>query len=188
MQIQNGASVNLGAITMSLHTGTHADAPYHFKEDGADINQLSLEKFIGPAFVVEVFDSPQIQIEHVRSLDFSRVKRVLFKTKASHLEDSDWDNDFLSLATETAEILGKRGIQLVGMDSPSVDPMKSKTLDTHKMLARYGIVNLENVNLAQVPAGEYQLIALPLKLKGLDASPVRAVLIDMKRLAHFDLP
>lgn len=188
MQIQNGASVNLGAITLSVHTGTHADAPYHFMEDGVQISQLALEKFIGPAFVVEVRDAPQIKPEHVRSLDFSHVKRALFKTKASYLEDPLWDNDFISLATETAEFLGKQGVQLVGMDSPSVDPMTSKTLDTHKMLARYGIVNLENLNLAQVSTGEYQLIALPLKLKGLDASPVRAVLIDEAKSTHFDLP
>ncbi|OGF53106.1 MAG: arylformamidase [Candidatus Fraserbacteria bacterium RBG_16_55_9] len=178
MQIEKGASVNLGAITLSVHTGTHADAPYHFNEAGVDINQLALEKFIGPAFVVEVRDASQIQLEHVRSLDFTRVKRVLFKTKASYLEDSRWENDFVYLATETAEFLGKQGVQLVGMDSPSVDSMQSKTLDTHKMLARYGIANLENVNLSQVPPGEYQLIALPLKLQGLDASPVRAVLIQ----------
>jgi arylformamidase len=178
MQIQKGASVNVGAITLSVHTGTHADAPYHFDEQGVDISRLPLEKFIGPAMVVEVPDAQRVEIEHVRPLDFSRIKRVLFKTKAGDLDDSRWEDDFVYLATETAEFLGTQGVQLVGLDTPSIDPMKSKTLDAHKILARYGIVNLENLNLSSVPPGEYQLIALPLKLKGLDASPVRAVLID----------
>ena len=176
--MEKGASVNVGAITLSVHTGTHADAPYHFNGDGADISQLALEKFIGPALVVEVRDASQIRIEHIRSLDFPHAQRILFKTKASYAEDSRWENDFVYLATETAEFLGRQGVQLVGVDSPSVDPMDSKTLDAHKMLARYGVVNLENLKLADVPPGEYQLVSLPLKLKGLDASPVRAVLIQ----------
>jgi arylformamidase len=178
MQIQKGASVNVGAITLSVHTGTHADAPYHFDEQGVDISRLPLEKFIGPAIVVEVPDAQRVEIEHVRPLDFSRIERILFKTRGSDLDDSRWEDDFVYLTPETAEFLGKQSVQLVGLDSPSVDPMKSKTLDTHKMLARYGIVNIENLNLSDVPPGEYQLIALPLKLKGLDASPVRAVLLD----------
>ncbi len=177
MQIQRGASVNVGAITLSVHTGTHADAPYHFDEAGRDVSELPLEKFIGPALVVEVRDAERIEIDHVRPVDFSRFQRILFKTVASSLEDSRWEDDFVYLAGETAKFLGEQGVQLVGVDSPSVDPMKSKTLDAHKMLARYGIVNLENLNLSQIQPGEYQLIALPLKLKGLDASPVRAVLI-----------
>lgn len=178
MQIPRGASVNVGAITLSVHTGSHADAPFHFDDSGADISQLSLEKFIGPVTVIELKDSDKIQIEHVRRLDFSRVQRILFKTPGSFLEDSRWVDDFVYIATETAEFLGKNNVQLVGLDTPSVDPMTSKTLSAHKMLARYGIVNLENLNLSRVPPGEYQLIALPLKLSGLDASPVRAVLIE----------
>ena len=178
MQISRGASVNVGAITLSVHTGSHADAPFHFDDAGANISQLRLEKFIGLATVIEIKDAAKIHVEHIRDLDFSRVQRILFKTPGSFLEDSHWLDDFVYIATETAEFLGKNKVQLVGMDTPSVDPMTSKTLSTHKVLARYGIVNLENLNLSQVSPGEYQLIALPLKLSGLDASPVRAVLIE----------
>jgi arylformamidase len=177
MQIAKGAAVNVGAITLTVHAGTHADAPLHFLPDGVDISRLDLQKFIGPAVVIEISDAPEIGVAHLRELDFSRIQRVLFKTRSSSLSDSVWVDDFVFLNTEAAEFLGKHQIKLVGMDTPSVDSMISKTLSTHKTLAGHGIVNLENLNLSQVSPGEYQLIALPLKLAGLDASPVRAVLI-----------
>ncbi|MBI1729258.1 arylformamidase [Candidatus Acetothermia bacterium] len=179
LKIADGSSVNLSSILLSTHTGTHADAPYHYLADGADITELPLEKYIGPALVVELpASADHIKIEHVKDLNLSKIKRILFKTKSSQLADSVWTDDIVYLGAETTEFLGKKGIQLVGMDGPSMDPVKSKTMDTHKMLARYGIVNLENLLLKDVPAGEYELIALPLKLKGLDASPVRAVLLE----------
>jgi arylformamidase len=178
MQIARGAAVNLSAIKMSVHAGTHADAPLHFLKDGPTIGELSLEKFVGPVTVIEIENSAKsIKLADVQALDFSKTQRLLFKTRASLLDDSIWVDDFIFLATETAEFLGKNSVQLIGMDTPSVDPMTSKTLDTHKMLACHGIVNLENLKLAGVPPGDYQLIALPLKLAGLDASPVRAILI-----------
>jgi arylformamidase len=179
LKIAEDSSVNLSSILLSTHTGTHADAPYHYLSDGADIAALPLEKYLGPAVVVEIpHAADYITIEHVKALDFSRIKRILFKTKSSQIADSVWIDDIVYLGADTTEFLGKKGIQLIGLDGPSMDPVKSKTLDTHKMLARYGIVNLENLMLKDVPPGEYELIALPLKLKGLDASPVRAILIE----------
>ncbi len=177
MQINQGASVNVSAIKLTVHGGTHADAPLHYLKEGKTIVELPLEKFIGPATVIEIRDSDRIKIEHLQILDFTKTRRLLFKTNASFLDDTVWDNDFVYLDTDAAEFLGKHKIELIGIDTPSVDPMTSKTLNTHKMLARYGIVNLENLKLAQVSPGDYQLIAFPLKLEGIDASPIRAVLI-----------
>jgi arylformamidase len=177
-RIAEGAAVNVGAVRLSTHTGTHADAPYHYLDDGADITALPLEKYIGPALVVEVPVTDAIRPEHLENLDFSRVRRILFKTKSSALDDSVWIDDIVYLSEEAAAMVGRRGVLLVGMDGPSVDPVDSKTLAAHKVLAQYGVVNLENLKLAGVPPGEYELIALPLKLQGLDASPVRAVLVQ----------
>jgi len=183
-KMAGGASVNLGAIRLSTHTGTHADAPYHFLEDGADVTALPLEKYIGPAVVVTVLNANCIEIGHLKDLDFTRIKRILFQTKSSKLADSVWIDDIVYLSTDAAEYLGKKGVLLVGVDGPSMDPVNSKTLEAHKILASYGIVNLENLNLNEISPGEYELIALPLKLKGLDASPVRAVLIEKSSSRH----
>jgi arylformamidase len=178
MEISKGSSVNLSSITMSAHTGTHADAPYHYLDDGKFIADLPLEKFVGPAIVIEIPDVERVEMDHVAHVDFSRIQRLLFKTKSSALDDSTWIEDIVVLGTDTAEYLGKMGVQLVGMDAPSVDGINDSSLSTHKMLGKHEIVNLENLLLKEVPPGEYQLIALPLKFKGLDASPIRAILIE----------
>lgn len=178
MQIEDGSSVNLSSINMSAHTGTHADAPYHYLKDGFTIDELLLEKFMGPAVVIEVHDVETIEIDHVEHVDFSRIQRLLFKTKSSALDDSTWIDDIVVLGTDVAEFLGEQGVKLIGVDAPSVDRIHDSTLGTHKVLGKYGIVNLESLFLRDVPPGEYELIALPLKLKGLDGSPVRAVLIE----------
>jgi arylformamidase len=177
MEMAKGSAVNVSAIKLTVHAGTHADAPLHFLPNGADITQLSLERFVGAATVIEIEEPGCITVEHIHSLEFPKTKRVLFKTRGSFLEDDVWEDNFSFLGQKTAEFLGENKIELVGMDTPSVDSMTSKILDSHKTLARYGIVNLENLNLSQVSPGDYQLIALPLKLKGIDASPVRAVLV-----------
>lgn len=176
---ENGV-VNVGAITMSTHTGTHADAPHHYAEHGIDVSEQPLENYIGPALVMEIENSEIIEIAHVEHLDFNNVKRILFKTKSSRLSDSEWIDDIVWLGTETAEYLGKHGVRLVGMDGPSVDRVDSKELPTHQMLMKYNISNLENLALRNIAPGMYELVALPLKLEGLDASPVRAILIERK--------
>ncbi len=178
MRISQGAAVNVAAITLSTHTGTHADAPYHTDDEGLDVARLPLEPFIGPAVVIEVRDAKRIGIEHVQGIGVARTQRVLFKSDVSGFPDDRWPEAFRPIAPELVEYLGERGVRLVGTDAPSVDPMESRTLDAHKILARYGIVNLENLQLTDVPPGEYELIALPLKLEGLDASPIRAVLLE----------
>lgn len=176
MTIRSGCSCNVAAITLSVHTGAHTDAPYHFDEAGPTIDQVPLEKYMGPATVLSVPHRPRIEVRDIQDLDYGKIKRLLFKTGAGSLADEIFPTEFMYLAKETADFLGRHGVRLVGTDAPSVDAFESKTLEAHKALLRHEVAILEGINLSDVPDGEYELIALPLKLKGCDASPVRAVL------------
>ena len=165
-------AVNLGAFSMSTHAGTHADAPLHVQSDGASIDALPLEAFVGPALVINV-DAPIIHPEHVPS---SSPPRVLFRTPHSHLSADAWDPDWTPLDPNTVQALRERDVVLMGTDAPSVDPIDSTDLPAHHALIEAGIVTLENLALADISPGRYELLALPLSLPGADAAPVRAVL------------
>jgi len=167
------ASVNLGSIQLSTHVGSHVDAPYHVTEDGDTADELPLSAFVGPARVMDVGDASSVRPEHIDGLT---AKRVLFKTEASSLSDDEWPDTVVPLAPETVERLGAEGTVLVGTDAPSVDPLDSTSLPAHHALTEAGIVNLEGLCLADVLPGTYYLMALPLKISGGDAAPVRAVL------------
>jgi arylformamidase len=175
MAIQNGDSVNVGAVTMSTHTGTHADAPFHFSDSGEGIGALPLEAYIGPAIVIDVTGYDQIDLDVFANNELSQTPRVLLKTGA-------WKNHSLfpetipTLTEEVATYLGEQGILLFGIDVPSVDAIDSKTLPIHHVLNAANIRILESLNLQNVPPGIYELIALPLSLVGGDGSPVRAIL------------
>lgn len=177
-RIEAGSSVNIGAITLSTHAGTHADAPLHFEPEGASIDTVPLTHFIGEAVVVAVEDTKIITTEHIRTVDLAVTKRLLFKTRSSAVPDDRWAPDFTWFDPALIDHLGGHGVLLIGTDAPSVDPVDSTTLPAHHALARHGIVNLENLMLRDVPPGRYRLVALPMKLHGLDAAPVRAVLMD----------
>ena len=182
-RIDQGGTVNLSAATFSLHAGTHADAPLHFLADGGGIESVPLDRFIGPAWVVEVErEADAITPEHIQFSQFSEqadVRRVLFKTRSSDVPDTQWDPHFVPILPKTVAALAEKGVVLVGTDAPSVDPPDSKALSAHKALAQHGIVNLENLALGGIEPGLYHLVALPLKLHGLDAAPLRAVLMRL---------
>ncbi len=172
-----GSPVNVATLHLTAHAGSHADAARHFEPDGATVGSLSLEPFLGPARLVEVLDRPSIGPDEVRlalAAPGATPSRVLFKTRRHAGEG--FDPNFAWLEPGAAEVLAAAGVRLVGLDSPSVDPADSKALPAHKILGRGGVAILENLALAEVPPGEYELIALPLRLKDADASPVRAVL------------
>lgn len=171
--IGEGSPVNVGAFCSSTHAGSHADAPRHFREEGATIDEMDLSAFVGPAQVVEIPGESRIQPDQVPDL---QAPRVLFKTLASQEPDSSWSDAFPVLAPETVAHLAEQSVVLVGVDTPSVDPPDSKELPTHHALSEAGIVNLENLRFDGVRPGLYRLTALPLKLIGADAAPVRAVL------------
>jgi len=174
MKIADGDSCNVGSITMSLHTGTHADAPYHFLEEGASIAEVDLSVYIGRALVVDMIDIETIDADRIASLKLNGVERILFRTMTA---DGDlFRPPFAHLTAGGANALVKTGVRLLGIDTPSVDEADSKTLDAHRILAVHNVAILENLDLRGAEPGGYELIALPVKLAGMDASPVRAVL------------
>jgi arylformamidase len=176
MSIAAGCSCNVGTVTMSLHTGTHADAPVHYLEGDLGAGEVDLEPYLGPARVVEVNPKGAIGVQDLEGRYLHGAERVLLKTGTAP-DATIFPLDFASLSPEAATFLADLGVRLVGIDTPSVDSFDSKTLPTHKVLRARRVAVLENLNLSDIESGDYQLIALPLRLKGLDASPVRAVLI-----------
>ncbi|MTW87861.1 arylformamidase [Virgibacillus dakarensis] len=169
-------STNVGQITTSLHMGTHIDAPFHFDNDGLTVDQLDVNIYIGKAAVIDVSHTdtitPDILQEHEWDKD---VTRLLLKTSLPN-DPERFPKRIPELAPEIAAFLHDKGIKLLGVDMPSVDPPDSKELATHHALADHGIFILENIMLDHIADVNYQLIALPLAIHGADGSPVRAVL------------
>ncbi|HEX6201962.1 MAG TPA: arylformamidase [Thermoanaerobaculia bacterium] len=181
-QLAAGASVNLSALTTTPHLGSHADAPFHTEPDGATIADLPLAPFLGPCRVVAVPPEPLIEPHHLGDVDPAAPPRLLLKTGSIPplAAGRPFPERFSAISAALARHLAARGTLLVGLDTPSVDPFDSKTLDAHHALAAGGVAILEGLDLSAVPPGLYELIALPLKLAGLDASPVRAVLRELR--------
>lgn len=173
LRLEKGHSVNLSTLTMSTHVGTHVDSFYHYDPHGAPIDQIPLERFLGPCRVVEV--AGDVTLAALDGIDLEREERLLFRT-VPRVDHRVWEDRFPTLAPDAATALARAGVKLVGIDQPSVDKSDSKDLPAHHALGKGKVVNLENLDLTGVPVGGYELLALPLKLKGLDASPVRAVL------------
>ncbi|MES2980459.1 MAG: arylformamidase [Pseudomonadota bacterium] len=175
--LSGSCPVNVNTLTFSPHTGAHADAPLHYANGQPAIGGVDLQPYLGPCRVIHALNCGALvqpaQIAH--ALD-ELPPRVLFRTSV-HASQS-WEN-FTALAPETIELLAELGVRLVGIDTPSVDPATSQTLDAHQQLLRLDLRVLENLVLDDVPPGDYELIALPLKLTSADASPVRAVLREL---------
>ena len=173
-----GCPVNLSAITMSPHIGAHADAPLHYGPDEATVGTLELEPYLGPCRVVHALDvGLLIEPQHLAHAAAALPPRVLVRT--CRKAPTAWSTDFASFAPQTIDWLADRGVRLVGIDSQSIDPADSKALPSHHRLLARGLRVLENLVLNDVAAGDYELIALPLKLVEADASPVRAVLREI---------
>lgn len=177
LRLEDGASVNLTTLTLSAHTGTHADAYYHYQQNGAHPAQMPLDAYIGAARVVTVAKQDGALLpEDFAHVDLTEVQRLLIHSHVSDLPDDQWPNAFPYLSVTLIEWLAGLGIRLIGLDSPSVDAFDSKDLPCHHALYQHQIVNLETLLLRGVPDGEYELIALPLKLDAACGSPVRALL------------
>jgi arylformamidase len=176
MRICEGASSNVSAVDLCVHTGTHVDAPLHLDDSGYDIADAPLDRFIGSARVLAIPAAISIRASDLSGLDWTNVARVLFKTRSSRLPEQRFDENYIYLEKDAAAFLVEKGILLVGTDAPSVDDFAGTDLSSHRILLQHGIVILENAQLQHVPPGDYELICLPLKLAGLDGSPVRAIL------------
>ena len=175
--IADGSSVNLTTICLSPHTGTHADAYFHYERDGEHPAAMPLDAYVGRARVVTVTrrDGPLTPAD-LAGVEMAGAERLLVHSHVSELADDVWPDEFPYLSVELIEWLAGLGVRLIGLDSPSVDDFTSKDLPCHHALRRFGLVNLELVQLRGVPDGDYDLTALPLKLDDACGSPVRAVL------------
>lgn len=181
LSLDKGDSVELSSITTTLHIGAHADAPNHYAQEAPGIDELDLEPYLGRCRVVTVQTSDAITLSNCAGVDElveQGIKRVLFRTLSFSLTPP-FATDFAYFDPEFVGELGKAGIKLIGIDTPSVDPFHSKDLPAHAKLREYDMRNLEGIVLKDVADGDYELIALPLKLGHCDASPVRAVLREI---------
>lgn len=175
---EKGHNIRLSSIATTLHIGAHADAPNHYAKSGVSIDQRSLEPYFGKCLVVHanVPRATRVKREHLSSIDTKGFERVLVKT-GTFPDPNNWNSDFGSFDPSLIEELAKSGTKLIGIDTPSIDPEDSKDLPSHAMVARHDLCVLEGIVLDGVPEGVYTLIALPLKIEGADAGPVRAILV-----------
>lgn len=182
--LAEGDSSNLSQIRMSVHTGTHVDAPRHFLQDGKTIGEMPLEKLLGKAVVTELPESVDVISERVleTALDpdlFNAVKKVLFKTRNSKLGllfQSSFDESYVALDTSGAQYLAQFDLDLIGVDYLSVAAFHDTHLP-HQILLQKEVVLLEGIDLAEVPAGVYELTCLPLNLAACEGAPARAILV-----------
>lgn len=177
MDCKKGDNIGLSAFTTTPHLGAHVDAPNHYHADGVGISQRNLQYYYGPCQVIEVSlpRGARITIKDIQDHKITS-SRVLFKTK-SFPNPNQWNGDFNSLSAELVDELARHGVILVGIDTPSIDLADDKILESHHRVHAHNMAILEGIVLDEVPEAHYTLCALPLKMKGLDASPVRAVLI-----------
>jgi len=174
-----GDSANVSFLHLGAHTGTHVDAPAHFIKDAAKIDSLPLDLLIGPARVVRVpEEATEIDRDFLAACDLNQVERILFHTRNSGFWNESFRKDFTHLLPEAAEYLIDQGIKLVGIDYLSIEKFHSGHHRTHIALLSNSVIILEGLNLSEVPAGDYELICLPLKLSegAGDGAPARAVL------------
>ena len=168
--------VNVSAITLSPHVGAHADAPLHYDPEGDAIGEVNLDAFLGPCRVIHAIGcGPLVQPAHLAHALENLPQRVLVRVYERQPQDR-FDDALPAFAPDTVALLADRGVKLIGIDSASIDPADSKALLSHQAIRQRGLRVLENLLLDDVPEGDYELIALPLKLTTADASPVRAIL------------
>lgn len=171
-----GIPVNVSSLTLSTHSGSHADAPFHYDADGVAIDAVDPSIYLGPAQVVDARTADGlVAAAHVMPQLAAGTTRVLIRTYQRAPQEA-WDAKFAAIDAALVEELADHGVRLIGVDTPSLDPQTSKTMAAHRAVARRGLAILEGLVLDAVPFGIYELIALPLKIAGADSSPVRAVL------------
>lgn len=175
LDMARGDNLTLSSLTATVHLGAHADAPSHYGKDAATIEQRALELYLGPCEVVRVSAQRGRRFGLDALPPRITTERLLFAT-GTFPDPRNWNKDFAAFEPALIDELASRGVRLVGIDTPSVDLFDSKDLPSHQALLRNDMAVLEGLVLTNVPAGVYELIALPLKLVGFDASPVRAVL------------
>jgi arylformamidase len=180
LRTEKGHNITLSKITSTVHLGAHTDAPNHYGLDKTGIEARSLDYYLGPAQVIEVKKprGQRIQVEDLKGRQIL-APRLLFKT-LSFPDPYQWNSDFNSLSGPLVDFLAAQGVRLVGLDTPSIDLAEDKVLESHLRVHHHDMAILEGIVLQQVPEGLYELIALPLKIEGADATPVRAILRELQ--------
>jgi arylformamidase len=173
--LRRGDNLTLSTLRATVHLGAHADAPSHYGADAPAIHERPLDLYIGPCEVMRVAAARGSRVTPALLPRPIRTERVLLDT-GTYPDPERFNEDFAAFAPELIEYLHRMGVRLVGIDTPSVDLFSSKDLPSHLACLRYDMAILEGLVLKDVPEGKYELIALPLKLVGFDASPVRAIL------------
>lgn len=177
LDMASGSNLTLSSVETTVHIGAHADAPSHYATDGLGIDQVDLDPYLGSCVVVTVLNPAGRLIlpSHCQPAIEGGARRILFRT-LSQPDYTKFNTDFVAVSPEAVKVMGEAGVRLIGIDTASIDPFDSKDLPAHHQLVAFQMRNLEGLDLRHVPDGEYELIALPLKLQGFDASPVRAIL------------
>lgn len=166
---------NVGQIQMSLHAGTHVDAPYHYDDFGKSVDSLPLDIFIGQVKIVDVTHIERITLETVESLELEGVRRLFFKTKTTY-DFLTFSDQFVTFEPQVIYYLKEQGVELIGTDAPSIDALNDATLLAHNACRSCDMLIIENLYMQDVQAGDYEFIGLPLAIQGGDASPIRAVI------------
>lgn len=177
--IAKGDQCNITSIQMGAHAGTHVDAPYHFLEEGATIDTIPLETFIGPCFVVEIDAEVLIEKKDLQKYDIGGHLRILIKTRNSELwanNISSFETNFVALGIDAAQYLIDMNTILVGIDYLSIESFQSDGFPVHKLLLKNNITILEGLNLSGVKAGVYELLCMPLRMHGCEGAPARVLL------------
>ena len=179
-KIEAGDNANVSHLSLSAHTGTHVDAPFHFLQEGVSLDQVPLDLFVGPAYVVEILGVDLITARELANVGIPQdIERLLIKTRNSELwvnGETEFKTEFVALSPDAAQFLVDHNIKLVGIDYLSIAPFK-QSRPTHQILLGNEVVILEGVDLSAVPSGNYMLYCLPLKLVGVDGAPARAILV-----------
>ncbi len=177
--VARGASANVSLIKFGSHTGTHADASRHFFDDGQPVDQIPLERLIGPALLVSFDDEVRaVGAAELREHDLKGHRRILMRTRNSALlSQKEFVKDYTYLSPDGAQYLVDNGVELVGIDYLSIEQFHSGHHRTHRTLLGHSVVIVEGLDLSLPPAGEYEFICLPLRIEGCDGAPARAVLI-----------
>ena len=178
LHYEKGDKIMLSSFETTCHMGAHADAPLHYAKGGVSIDKQDLSIYLGPCQVLDVSSFPfkRLEASFINNVEI-KSKRILLKTN-SIKDFNHWQDEFISLSPQFVDSLADSGVILIGLDTPSVDPSEDPYLLSHTQCFKRGISILENLDLRLISEGVYNLVALPLKLKGLEASPVRALLIS----------
>ena len=177
IDMKNGDEYNLTHVSMAVHTGTHMDAPCHFRRSGISIDKMPLTASVGKARVIEITDNEFINVEEIRPHRIRKGERILFKTKNSKRKwiNKPFNKKFVHLSIETAKYLSERKVQTIGIDYLSIGGYEGNVIEVHDIILKAGIWVIEGLDLSKIEPGNYNLICLPIKIAGSDGAPARAL-------------